>query len=39
METHIKKSTKTTQNGKTDRSLNIWEENGKDNTRKNNSTT
>ena len=29
-----KKSTKTSQNGKTERSLNMREENGKDNTRK-----
>ena len=34
-----KKSTKTSQNGKTERSWNRWEENWKDNTRKNNSTT
>ena len=35
-ETKIKKSTKTGQNGKTERSWNKWDENGKDNTRKNN---
>ena len=29
---------KTGQNGKTERSRNMWEENGKDNTRKNNNT-
>ena len=34
-----KKSTKTGPNGKTKRSWNIWEQNGKNNTRKNNSTT
>ena len=34
-----KKSTKTGQNGKTKRSWNMWEQNGKVNTRKNNSTT
>ena len=34
-----KKSTKTDQNDKTERSWNMWEENGKDNTRKNYSTT
>ena len=34
-----KKSTETGQNGKTERSWNIWEKNAKDNTRKKNSTT
>ena len=34
-----KKSTKTGQNGKTEKSWNMWEEKEKDNTRKNNSTT
>ena len=39
LETQIKISTKTGQNGKTKRSWNMSEENGKDNTRKNSSTT
>ena len=39
LETQIKKTTKTDQNGKTERSWNKWEKSGKDNTRKNNSTT
>ena len=34
-----KKSRKTSQNGKTERSWNMWEQNAKDNMRKNNSTT
>ena len=40
LETQIKKNpTKTGQNGNTERSWNMWEDNRKDNRRKNNSTT
>ena len=35
LEIQIKKSTKTGKNGKTERFWNMWEENGKDNTEKN----